>query len=587
MVTTTDNLRIQTLSLSTGTISVTGNITMATATQNALTFTGAGVLNIGGDFLPGTGSFTPSTGTVNYNGAAQSVAGLTYNNLTVSGGNTKTLAGAVSVGGTLNLTLGVLRLGANNLTLTNTTAISGAPFSASKMIETDGTGRFIRSANAINPLFSLTYPVGSNGYYNPLIISALPAGGAAARSVSIRAVPANLGILTNSINKYWDITTSGITTDASTVLSFQYNAGEIVGSSLLFQPYTNTSGTWAVATGPSFPGTNPATSTGSASITGFWTVGSPDTFYSYQSGFWDQASTWTFDPGGTTGPGTLVPGPNDKVVILTGRTVSLQANNITTNLDITINNGGILDQSTFSFVTLAALRGNGVLKLSSAGFPTATINTFVSTDGGTTEYNNNGSMSATQATYYHLIVRSSGTVIQVSDITLNGNLDVKQGTFQINDATNNRRLKLIIRGNVTVDNSCSIRVGTGSTNSQVSPLGITGSFTPPFSDYYELQSHRVQINGDFTNNGIVRFSNLTNPVYDQLSSTGMATVYFQGLSDKSLNCNGQTDFYNLVVDKGNDQTFKLTVNSSAYSNFRLFGANTSAGDITGPGNSSG
>jgi len=107
------------------------------------------------------------------------------------------------------------------------------------------------------------------------------------------------------------------------------------------------------------------------------------------------------------------------VVILTGRTVSLQAINSTQNLDITINNGGILDQSTYNFTnTLAALRGNGSLKLSSSSFPAATINTFVSTDGGITEYNNSGTMSATQATYYHLVIRSSGAVIQVRDITL-------------------------------------------------------------------------------------------------------------------------------------------------------------------------
>ena len=264
--------RTPTVATGVNTLTMTGNL----SGNGTLTMT-TGVLNIGGNNTF-SGTFTCGTGTVNYNGAAQSVAGLTYNNLTVSGGNTKTLAGAVSVGGTLNLTLGVLRLGANNLTLTNTTAVSGAPFSVTKMIETDGTGRFIRSANAINPLFSLTYPVGSNGYYNPLIISALPAGAAAARSVSIRAVPSNLGILTNSLNKYWDIVTSGITTDVSTVLSFQYNAGEVVGSPLLLQPYTNTSGSWAVATGPSFPGTNPATSTGSLTIDGFWTVGSLNYF---------------------------------------------------------------------------------------------------------------------------------------------------------------------------------------------------------------------------------------------------------------------------------------------------------------------
>ena len=94
--------------------------------------------------------------------------------------------------------------------------------------------------------------------------------------------------------------------------------------------------------------------------------------------------------------------------------------------------------------------------------------------------------------------------------------------------------------------------------------------------------------GNFTNNGIVKFTNLTYPVYNQLPPTtvgatsGFATVYFQGAADKSLLCNGQTDFYNLIVDKGTDQTFKLTVNSSAYSNFRLFGANTYRGDNTAP-----
>jgi hypothetical protein len=341
--------RTPTLAITTNTLTMSGNL----AGNGILTMT-TGTLNIAGNNTF-SASFTCGTGTINYNGAAQTVAGLIYNNLTVSGGNTKTLAGPASVGGTLNLTLGILRLGANNLTLTNTTAVAGSPFGITKMIETNSTGRFIRSANAINPSFSGTYPVGSNGYYNPLIISSLPAGAAAARSVSVGAVPTNPGILTNSINKYWDLSTSGITSDASTVFSFQYNAGEVVGNPLLFQPYTNSSGSWAIATGPSFPGTNPATSTGSLTINGFWTVGSSSTFYSYQTGFWDQASTWTFDPGGTTGPGTLIPGPNDKVVILSGRTVSMQANVASSNLDITINNGGILNQSTFSFTSTSGI----------------------------------------------------------------------------------------------------------------------------------------------------------------------------------------------------------------------------------------
>ncbi len=315
----------------------------------------------------------------------------------------------------------------------------------------------------------------------------------------------------------------------------------------------------------------------------------PTAYYSYQTGTWDDPNTWTSDPGGTTGPGTTIPGDNDVVVILTGRTVTLDANVPSTNLDLTINSGGILDLSTYAFTGaggLSSLAGGGILKLSSPDFPVAATNTFVTTDGGTTEYNHNGEMSSVQSIYYNVIIRSSGTVTQKNNVTINGNLEIKQGTFRINDATS-QRLQLIINGDVTVENGCSMTVGTGVTNSTTNPRGING-VTGGFVNYYELQSHRVQIYGNFTNDGTVRFTNLAYPVYNFFPpiaagpTTGFATVYFNGAADKTLLCNGQTDFYNIVVDKGTDQTYKLTVNSAAYGNFRLYGANNSEGEVVAP-----
>ncbi|HOU96140.1 MAG TPA: HYR domain-containing protein, partial [Bacteroidales bacterium] len=572
---------------SSGTINVTGNIRMeGTSDRNNITFTGAATINVGGDFTGG--GFTCSTGRINYNGTNQQAGGYTYYNLNISGGGTKSLAGAATVTGTLTLSSGLLRLGDYDLTLSNTTAVSGAPFSSTNMIETNGTGRFIRSANAQNQNFNLTYPVGSNGFYNPLIITNLPNITADARSISVRAVPEPAGSLPNYINKHWDILVSNITTGATTRLSFAYDAAEAVGNPAEFQLYTNTSGTWNLATGASAKGVNPATSTGSATITGLWTIGAPGTYYSYQTGNWDQASTWTFDPSGTTGPGTMVPGIGDKVVILSGRTVSLSGNVTTQNLDVTINSGGILDLSVFSFTNgLTALRGAGTLKLSSASFPSpVTTNTFVTTDGGITEYTAAVTMPVYQTVYYHLSIRAPGPVVQVNNLTLNGNLLVRQGTYQINDATA-QRLSLIINGDVVVDNGAAIRVGTGVTNTQTSPLDINGT-TGGFINYYELHSHRIQVYGNFTNNGTVRFTNLPYPVYNSFPpivngpTTGFATVYFNGLSDKTLTCNGQTDFYNLVLDKGTGQTFKLIIYSTSYNNFRLFGANIAPGDATAP-----
>jgi hypothetical protein len=43
-------------------------------------------------------------------------------------------------------------------------------------------------------------------------------------------------------------------------------------------------------------------------------------------------------------------------------------------------------------------------------------------------------------------------------------------------------------------------------------------------------------------------------------------------------CNNTSDFYNLIVDKGTDQTFVLSLNSAGFNYFRLFGANISGGE---------
>lgn len=311
-------------------------------------------------------------------------------------------------------------------------------------------------------------------------------------------------------------------------------------------------------------------------------------YYSYQTGNWSSVNTWTTDPSGTTLINPAVPGNNDVIEIMPNRTVTLTANVTQTGLSITLDEGAILNLSTYSTATLLSLSGQGVLQLASATFPTITTNTLVNTGGGTVEYNNtaNFTLPTGQTSYNNLVINLSAGKIatQLNNLTLNGDLSVKKGTYQINDNTANRR-QLTIKGDVTVESGASLTVGTGVTNSTTTPTGITGG-TPPFINYYNNQSHRVVINGDFTNNGTVRFTNLTVPVFNAFppttvgTTTGFATVYFQGSTDNTVTCNGTTDFYNLVVDKGTDKTYVLTLKSTQYNYFRLFGANTSPADIT-------
>ncbi len=95
------------VSVSTGTINVTGNITFTgTASQAQLIFSSTGILTIGGTLGTG-GTFTPSTGTVNYNYlGAQSINGYTYYNLTLSGNGDKTLAAATTITNNLYISSG-------------------------------------------------------------------------------------------------------------------------------------------------------------------------------------------------------------------------------------------------------------------------------------------------------------------------------------------------------------------------------------------------------------------------------------------------------------------------------------------------
>lgn len=110
---TTGGARISQILISTGTATVSVNIT-SSGVDSRITFSGTGILNVGGDFMSGTtGTFTPSTGTVNFNGAGaqSSGAAYTFNNFTVNkSAGTLTLAGNATIGGDLTVTAGTLDL---------------------------------------------------------------------------------------------------------------------------------------------------------------------------------------------------------------------------------------------------------------------------------------------------------------------------------------------------------------------------------------------------------------------------------------------------------------------------------------------
>ncbi|NJO87673.1 MAG: T9SS type A sorting domain-containing protein, partial [Chloroflexia bacterium] len=519
-------------------------------------------------------------GTLYFTAGSENLLNLSVNR-TASGtvGLGSDLSIGTSASGALTLTEGIIEMGANTLAVAN--VAQGAIVGGSSTAFVDG---LLQRAFPSSTSGSSTYlfPIGEGGNYKLLELIDVTTGVSPSATVSVSATGAtnpdpSIDPLLSERN--WYVNSTNLTSAFVRITEDGMTAANTMGISTAAQ-----SGAYTSA-----GGVGTATITSSSAVTTFpawFAIGSSNikTYYSYQDGDWSNPDTWTLDPSGTVKVGNTIPADGDDVIILSGRTVTLDADVTTTNLDITIDAAGFLNLSTYQFTnTLLSLNGQGTLQLASVNFPTVTSNTFVNANGGTTEYNNtsNFTLPAAQTEYNHLNINTAVGIVatQLNDLTLNGNLNVKQGTFRINDNSSTTALTLSIAGNVTVDNGAFITVGNGTTNTTI---GGTGG-TAPFLTYY-TNFHTVIINGNLTNNGTIRFTNLNYPLYNAFPPTGSgatsgaATVYFQGSTDNTLTCNGVTDFYNLVLDKGVDQTYKLTINSSAYTNFKLFGANTLATD---------
>lgn len=548
---------------------------------------GSNTLTLNGPSIAGTPSnlATTSTSDLVFGGSSSGInipSSITnLRNLTINNVNGVVMNSDIILAsnGILSLTSGILEAGQYVLGINNSASSSIAYSEGSFINVTTGSLQRSIASNLTGTGNNYLFPIGENNTYkaiNLIDVNTGATGPVLRASVSPTGATTGDNTTIGPVNpRYWSLinTNSGNFTSSSVEL---FESGldptRTIGMSSavsgIYNSIGGVSGASSIVSSV-IPDPGPYFCIGTLVIT---------TLYSYQSGLWSSSSTWTTDPSGTLQIGSSIPENGTIIVILSDRTVTLASDIPKNELDITINQGGYLDLLTYRFSNpLSALRGQGNMKLASANFPSASLNTFIDAGGGTVEYNNtvNFNLPVSQTTYNNLTINTPGYIAtQLHNLSLNGNLYVKGGTLRINDNSATAKLNLTISGNVTVDNGALITVGNGITNP---PIGGTGG-TAPFLNYY-TNFHTVIVRGDFTNNGTVRFTNLNYPVFNAFPPTvagptcGAASVYFQGANDNSLTCNGVTVFYNLIVNKGTDQTYKLNVISSDYGNFRLYGAN--------------
>lgn len=326
--------------------------------------------------------------------------------------------------------------------------------------------------------------------------------------------------------------------------------------------------------------------------TGYYTLGTENasesplegvagrTWYTLISGNWGDWEVWTLDPSGSLPnnpdhytPSTSPSNTADNVVILTGRTVDVDTSNNLTHSSILIE--GRLDLHTTSGHSFGTIRGTGRVLMAADNFPSGDASHFY-TKGqgeGTVEYYGGSYNLSTAREFFDVEIEldnAANNVTLLNDYTINGNLTITTGELQINDDTDNQLINLSVGGNVLVAADAKISVGEGNPYA-INGYTIGGGVLP--ADYHNMY-HQFNIFGNFTNRGIVRLTNLDAPMYDSLAINGAVTVRFQGASNAEINLYNTTDFYNLVIDKGTDKTYKANLYSDNINYFRLFGANS-------------
>ncbi len=574
----------------------TGSITLGTDLAINGTFTPtAGQINTNNNLdittiaACGNASINATAGTVTYANTAPNIISGTYNNLTKSGAATAYLCGTVTVNGILNFNSCNLDLGSSNYDLILGTGASiPGTYSNTHMIVCNGTGSVIRQSNTVAG-FVMILPLGTGTSYTPFEITSLTATLAGTGEISARVdnlvAPGPPSANVTDLQRYWSVATTGLS-GINAAMTFKYVDADIVGGDEnIYQPALYNAA-WFSPTGSVIAGTNTISITGTGNMTGQWTAREPvTTYYSYQSGDWATANIWTIDPSGTLSVNPAVPGVGDRVVILNGRTVTTAVARTVTSVQI--NDGGTLDIGTSTGHNFGDVRGQGMLRLNSNTFPAGTFTNFVSSSGGTVEYYdlNNIRISNTQVTYNNLIV-SNNTAAATSVFienstspvyTVNGDFTLKNNaagslTFRFGNptVTSNNKINFTVYGDFTVNSGCSLLVSNFTAGQAYNNI------------------HNLNLYGDLTNNGTIRFTGLPSPVanaYYLLGTTtsggtnyGAVKVTFNGSANNTVTCNGITDFYRFIVDKGVDQTYMVEVNSSATANFGLYGPNNQGGN---------
>ncbi len=378
------------------------------------TLTNAGALNIvlQGDVINNGTHTSTGAGSLLFQGTRnQIISGNNsgqFGNVTLANGaaNGATLAADATINGVLTLTTGYLYINDFLLTLASTSSVAGAPGNATNRNWIISNG--VLSDGGVKKIYpavsgtSFTFPVGVAGKYTPATyaVNFGTPGSITLKPVNIK-IPSLTDALTNELQYYWNVSSSGFGGLTSATHTYTYVSGDVTGNEALYVGARYFGNTWTnLGAGAINAAANTITLTQNY-IDGEYTCGEPPNFltkpvyYSYNlapniattGADWNLAGSWA--TGGHGGTVATVPPDGNPVIIASGHRI-----NVTTQdrLAYSVVNGGILNLNNTVGHNLGHVSGAGRVIMSNTGagqfvFPGGDFTDFMNTTGSTIEYN--------------------------------------------------------------------------------------------------------------------------------------------------------------------------------------------------------
>ena len=515
------------------------------------------------------------SGSVTYENTSSYMLPGNYHNmvLNTSAGNNITLCGNVQVDNTINWTkasrivLDGHIFAICNLPTGNTTYSSNHMF----VLGGDGTLKFFNpTAATITTSVILntgTYSESTGYEYTPVTIAS---GVSAPQNsyLTLQIMDTALSGKSTDLARYYTIGTNGITASDATINLSYVDADDEMDWVDNWDVYQDTEVKARAAT--TIAG-YVITVTGLSSIDGVWTAKEPEvnTLYSHSSGNWNEASTWTTDPTGKTQVNQAVPEESDDVVILNGHYITANGDAMNARA-VKISSGATLDMENIAEShNFKSVYGQGLLRIE-GDFPTkGSYKQFVSADGGTTEFYGTHADNAIpfQYVYNNLVLNYETNVTRTitENLKINGSLTLTKGSLTYTKTNQS----IYVGGNLYISADSRIRAyydGSSWANTNNADTLIVGG---NLTNYGHLR---------MTYRTISSYTGSSEPGSDE-GSKGRGVIRMIGAHNSNFYCYNETNLSQLIIDKGTDQTYKVTLYSSAEANFGLLGR----ADVSGPG----